>query len=141
MAIAAVQYLSVTDPTECPVANPEWGTKRVCQSCGAKFYDMKREPIVCPKCKTAFDPEAFLKTRRSRTPGGNVDKDQVASAVVDSEIEVDDAELLDEDDDAAAVAVVEDEEEDDLIEDASELGEDEDDMAEVIDNVGEEEDR
>ena len=129
MAIAAVQYLSVSDPTECPVANPEWGTKRVCQSCGAKFYDMKREQIACPKCKTAFDPEAFLKTRRSRTPGGNVDKDQAVSAAVDSEIEVDDAEL------------VEDEEEEDLIEDASELGEDEDDMAEVIDNVGEEEDR
>ena len=141
MAIAAVQHLSVTDPTECPVANPEWGTKRVCQSCGAKFYDMKHEPIVCPKCKTAFDPEAFLKTRRSRTPGGNIDKDQVASAVADPEIEVEDAELLDEDDEVAAAAVADDEEEEDLIEDASELGEDEDDMAEVIENVGEEEDR
>jgi uncharacterized protein (TIGR02300 family) len=123
------------------VANPEWGTKRVCQSCGAKFYDLKREPIVCPKCKTAFDPEAFLKTRRSRTPGGNIDKDQATAAISDVEIETDEAALLDDDEEVAAVAVAEDEEEEDLIEDASELGEDEDDMAEVIENVGEEEDR
>ena len=141
MAIAAVLHLFVPYPTECLVANPEWGTKRVCQSCAAKFYDMKREPIVCPKCKTPFDPEAFLKTRRGRTPTGNVDKDPIAGTVVDAEIEVDDAELLEDEDGAVVVAVEEDDEDEDLIEDASELGEDEDDMAEVIENVVEEEDR
>src|SRR3546814_5104407 len=24
------------------VANPKWGTKRICQSCGTKFYDLTR---------------------------------------------------------------------------------------------------
>lgn len=30
------------------------GTKRLCESCGKKFYDLGREPIVCPLCETAF---------------------------------------------------------------------------------------
>ena len=31
------------------------GLKRSCQSCGAKFYDLNRDPIVCPKCNAVFD--------------------------------------------------------------------------------------
>ena len=92
------------------MANPEWGTKRNCQSCGTKFYDLLREPIVCPKCHTEFDPEAFLKTRRSR-PASTVDK-EVAPTVVagtDPDLEIEDAEVLD---DEAAVADAEEEAED-----------------------------
>ncbi len=36
------------------MARPELGTKRQCQSCGAKFYDMGKDPILCPKCGTVF---------------------------------------------------------------------------------------
>lgn len=43
-----------------------WGTKRTCQSCGARFYDLNSSPISCPKCHHAHDPEDFVKTRRSR---------------------------------------------------------------------------
>ena len=118
------------------MANPEWGTKRICQNCGTKFYDLQREPIVCPKCQTEFDPEAFLKTRRSR-PVAAPDKEH-APVVATEDVEVD-AEVLDEDE--AVVAEGAEEEDEDLIEDASELGEDEDDMAEVIENVDEEEER
>ena len=34
----------------------ERGTKRTCQNseCGAKFYDLNREPIVCPICNTGY---------------------------------------------------------------------------------------
>ncbi|WP_339852442.1 FYDLN acid domain-containing protein, partial [uncultured Nisaea sp.] len=34
------------------MAKPEWGIKRTCQSCGARFYDLMKSPIVCPKCET-----------------------------------------------------------------------------------------
>jgi len=125
------------------VANPEWGTKRICQNCGTKFYDLQREPIICPKCQTEFDPEAFLKTRRSR-PAVVADKEHVPAAAVVAEagdIEVEDAEVLDDEDEAVVTAEAGEEEDEDLIEDASELGEDEDDMAEVIENVDEEEER
>jgi uncharacterized protein (TIGR02300 family) len=36
------------------VAKPELGTKRVCPSCGTKYYDLHRNPIVCPSCGTVF---------------------------------------------------------------------------------------
>jgi uncharacterized protein (TIGR02300 family) len=36
------------------VAKPELGFKRQCLSCGAKFYDLNRSPVVCPKCGTPF---------------------------------------------------------------------------------------
>jgi uncharacterized protein (TIGR02300 family) len=36
------------------LAKPNLGTKRLCQNCGAKFYDLSKTPIVCPKCETVF---------------------------------------------------------------------------------------
>src|SRR5262244_240173 len=40
------------------VAKPELGTKRLCTNCGAKFYDLNKDPIVCPKCHTALETVA-----------------------------------------------------------------------------------
>ncbi|WP_082130304.1 FYDLN acid domain-containing protein [Kiloniella spongiae] len=37
------------------MSKPEWGSKRTCLSCKAKFYDFKKSPIVCPKCGTELD--------------------------------------------------------------------------------------
>ncbi len=37
------------------MAKPELGTKRVCQSCGAKFYDLSKDPITCPKCGALYE--------------------------------------------------------------------------------------
>lgn len=39
------------------MAKPELGIKRLCAGCGAKYYDLNRDPIVCPKCGTAFDQQ------------------------------------------------------------------------------------
>ncbi len=36
------------------MAKPELGTKRLCPSCGTKYYDLGRNPILCPKCGTVF---------------------------------------------------------------------------------------
>ena len=48
------------------MAKPEWGLKRTCLSCGARFYDLRNDPIVCPHCETKFDPEAAVKLKRGR---------------------------------------------------------------------------
>ena len=32
------------------------GTKRVCQACEVRFYDLLRDPIVCPSCGALFTP-------------------------------------------------------------------------------------
>lgn len=38
----------------------ERGTKRTCQNaqCGARFYDLNRDPAICPICQTAYEIEA-----------------------------------------------------------------------------------
>jgi uncharacterized protein (TIGR02300 family) len=36
------------------VAKPQLGSKRQCQACGAKFFDLNKDPIICPKCGTVF---------------------------------------------------------------------------------------
>ena len=37
------------------MAKPELGTKRLCASCGAKFYDLNKDPIHCPKCGAVYE--------------------------------------------------------------------------------------
>ena len=123
---------------ELNVAKPEWGTKRICPSCGTRYYDLLHKPVICPKCSTPYDPEAFLKSRRAR-PAAPVEKEvePVGAEELDAEVETEEAEAGPEEE---ALPLEEAEEEDEeLLEDASELGEDEDDMAEVIENVEEEE--
>ena len=109
---------------------PEWGTKRTCQSCAAAFYDMRRAPIVCPKCGAAFDPEVFVKARRSRPQPveEKVKKPPVPKPVVE-EVEA----VLPEEGEEFEGAEEESAEEEDVIEDASELGEDDP----VVGKVGE----
>ena len=124
------------------MAKPEWGSEHICPSCGARYYDLQREPVVCPKCATPYDPEAFLRARRAR-PAAPVEKElePVGRDEIDTDLEVEEeeAETVEEDEDEAVPLEESEEEDEELIEDASELGEDEDDMAEVIDNVEEEE--
>ena len=40
------------------------GTKRQCQACGAKFYDLGKRPVVCARCGA----EVNLQRLRKRTP-------------------------------------------------------------------------
>jgi uncharacterized protein (TIGR02300 family) len=92
-----------------PLAKPEWGFKRQCHSCGLRFYDLRKDPIICPHCGATFDALALLRPRRARAEA------VAAPVVVEEPVVVEDAEVVPE-------AIEEDEE---LIEDASELGEDE----------------
>ena len=57
------------------VSKPEWGVKRICFNCGARFYDLQRADVSCPKCGTQYDPEAFLKSRRSRPSAAVAEKE------------------------------------------------------------------
>lgn len=46
------------------MSKPEWGIKRTCQSCEASFYDLKKDPIICPKCLTVYDEKALIEKHR-----------------------------------------------------------------------------
>ncbi len=51
---------------EKKMSKPEWGIKRICPSCGIKYYDFDKTPITCPKCNFEFDPDLLLKSRKGR---------------------------------------------------------------------------
>ena len=127
------------------MAKPEWGTKRTCFSCGARFYDLRRDPIHCPVCNTVHDPERQPKPRR---PGPLLKEEPVLAphladddAVADDDTSDADAVEADELEDAAEAGTAGEDlaaENDELIEDASELGEDDDDIGEVMEHVDDE---
>ena len=48
------------------MTKPELGVKRDCPECGARFYDLNKEPAHCPKCDYEFIPESLLKPRKTR---------------------------------------------------------------------------
>jgi uncharacterized protein (TIGR02300 family) len=73
---------------------PDLGTKRVCPSCAARFYDLQKRPIECPKCAFAFEPEMLLKQRRTRVP--EPAKPAVVQAEDDEQEETEDEETEDE---------------------------------------------
>ncbi|MBI1776054.1 MAG: TIGR02300 family protein [Proteobacteria bacterium] len=120
------------------MAKPEWGSKRQCHSCGARFYDLNRATVACPKCGASWDPDAVLKSRRQRPAPAEEKVVPLVPNEVPVEVETEGAEAVEP---AAEGAESEEKEEEELIEDTSELGEDEDDVAEVLDNVDEEEER
>jgi uncharacterized protein (TIGR02300 family) len=69
------------------VAKPELGTKRLCAGCAAKFYDLNKTPITCPKCGTLF--EVVPVTTRPRPDQARAVREPVAEAP-----EVEEAELI-----------------------------------------------
>lgn len=69
------------------------GNKRICYSCGAKFYDLGKDPASCPKCETENYLDGDPRTKRGRK--------QLVEAVDDDklddiEVEIDDMEELEE---------------------------------------------
>lgn len=95
------------------MAKPELGTKRVCVACGARFYDLTRQPAVCPKCGTEQPVE---QPRPRRSGGGNVVEDRRAKRPAPAAGEEADIE----------VEGVEEVEEEDVLEDAGDLEDDAD---------------
>ena len=113
------------------MTRPELGTKRQCQSCGAKYYDLNKDPITCPKCNAVFVVETVTRRRPRPDANGAAAKPRPKPAEVVEDV------VPDSEADAAAG---EEEAEEEFIEDASELGEDESDVAEVVEREGEEDD-
>ena len=90
------------------MAKPELGTKRVCVSCGTRFYDLTKLPAVCPKCGTEQPAE---QPRPRRTGGNVVEEKRRPKPVPVPGIEDADVEAVE----------VEEEVEEDVLEDTSDL--------------------
>ena len=87
------------------MAKPELGLKRTCVACGAKFYDLTKQPAVCPKCGTE-QPAEQPRLRRAasavedkvkkRPLPANTDPDDVEIEDVDADEAIEDSEELDD---------------------------------------------
>ena len=98
------------------VVSDELGTKRTCPSCAARFYDLNKAPITCPKCHQAFVAEQLLPSKADlptrakpadkpvaeevKKDEGELEKDPVVVSLEDLE---DDDTDDDADDEAAAI--------------------------------------
>jgi uncharacterized protein (TIGR02300 family) len=77
------------------------GRKRKCLSCGTGFFDLRHNPIVCPRCKVVLvlpPPEPLV--YRKKTPIPEDSPAHAPEAAVDENSEVDG-----DDDEDADVAI------------------------------------
>ena len=95
------------------MAKAELGMKLTCESCGARFYDLNKQPGHCPKCGTANARPVIFKASRGRPAEEKVVKAPPPKPVAAEE---------------PAEGEAEAEEDEGVIEDTSDLGEDDEDM-------------
>lgn len=116
------------------MAKPEWGAKHRCTSCDKSFYDMLRNPIICPSCGVEHVPEKLLKPGKPAAeaakpkvkakakvvkPVDDDDEDSEESSVSrllddDEILAEEDVDLDDDDDDSDLGVVVRSSKDDDL---------------------------
>lgn len=77
------------------MAKADLGIKRACLSCGMKFYDFNRTPIICPGCSTEFSLENLLTSRKGRSAV----KSAVSKAQAKKADDVEDQENIHDDED------------------------------------------
>jgi len=113
------------------VAKPELGGKRQCQNCGTKFFDLNRDPILCPKCGATFVPPVLA--RAAPRPAVADDEEQETPETGAELVPLEDADASDD----KAAAVVDDDVDlgDDDADDTflEEEEEDNDDVSDLID--------
>jgi uncharacterized protein (TIGR02300 family) len=124
------------------VAKSELGLKRLCPSCGAKYYDLNRTPILCPKCGSLFDSLSQSKVRAVVAEEEEPDVEETEEVGLHPEfVSLDEADNPDGDD----VPDIEDPEIDDTHTDDDVFLEEEDedggDMSDIIGDVDSEEER
>ena len=102
------------------MSKPARGIKRVCQSCGTRFYDLGRTPIVCPSCQTVYQVTQPTSRRGERAPAPEVrekEEEEVEVATMEGPETI----SLEEVEEAGEDVPVEDEEIVDLGEDEAEI--------------------
>lgn len=67
----------------------DWGIKRVCLGCGARFYDFNKSPIICPSCGDVYDAE-YLSKRKSKPMSEKEDED----IIIDDDIIPEDEDIV-----------------------------------------------
>lgn len=122
------------------MAKPELGTKRLCGNCGAKFYDLSKDPIVCPKCSTVFvQPVAARARAEATTVPAAPEEEVVLPEVAEAEfVSLEDADKETEGSTAPVAEGAEEEVEvdDESLDDAAFIVPEEDEADDVTDIIG-----
>ena len=117
------------------MVKPELGTKRLCPTCGGKFYDLQKSPAECPYCEAVFNPDDLIRGKRSSRPVVEEPKPVEKKPPKKEKVADDDEDENLDDIEVSDVDTDDDDDDDDVLEDASDLGEDEEDVAVVLEKV------
>jgi len=126
------------------VAKPELGIKRLCASCSAKFYDLNKDPIRCPKCGAVYEvaqvvtrgrPDSSAAAARAAAPAEEAAAPEPQEAEFVS-LEEADAEASGGKKPAEAEVEEEEVEMDQSLDDAAFIEEQEEEDADVTDIIG-----
>ena len=66
MLVPRAYRIAIIEAGCMPELEEQYGIKRICQNCAARYYDLNNDPPVCPSCGTEYDPEAVMRSRRGR---------------------------------------------------------------------------
>jgi uncharacterized protein (TIGR02300 family) len=105
-------------------------------SCGARFYDLNKKPIICPTCNVEFTGEIKVKSRRGRLPSELADKEADDDAPILEAVDEVETEEVESDEETVSLDEIE-EDGDDVDEDAIVLDEEEildDDLDDIDDD-------
>ena len=143
---------------------PDLGRKHECSECGARFYDLGKEPATCPKCGTVstfasvqFQSVSAAGVKKSHlqshlkkvAPDADIDEDEDESMDVE-ELDLDDAQAErhlneamsgDDDDEVDSdLAEVNEFDEEELPDEVEVVADDDDDSDELEDDLEDEDD-
>lgn len=102
----------------------EWGVKRVCPTCGSRFYDLRSDPLTCPECGATFSLES-LTAAKPKAP--RQEKPKVEPADVEDMPDIETGDDVIADDDELSSDILEDDEDNVDIDDIADVAAEEDD--------------
>ena len=74
-----------------------WGKKRTCPKCDTRFYDLNKDPLICPNCEHTFTLESIMEVFKKSSKDSSPKKTSPQTSSTEMEgIEAEDI-ILDED--------------------------------------------
>ena len=119
------------------MAKAAWGEKRICGDCGTKFYDLRKDPFICPKCGSEFTKRSLVISSRTKTPGAKKSvapegqKVEAKDKDVPNETGETEFDFIDSDDNELEAETSQ------IIEDTSDLSDESEELVQVAEDVNE----
>ena len=107
------------------MAKESWGKKRTCPKCDTRFYDLNKDPLLCPNCGHTFSLDSIMEVFKKSQYIAQKSTDEKNSSeiegiepediILDDELEEEanssvdlEDDLLEEDDDSTPIGVIPD---------------------------------